>query len=174
MNYALNILSYNRIEYHQTQEDKTTWTGYADELANSCLAPVQWLFGCKKFTYLQFPDANINFNFSASDNEHTPFMSIVSKIAGVILFIPGFLLSIPLKAFAQTSEEIYLKHKIILRNSTEEEIAKLQELIQQRRDLQDDRDGCEPISCLLLTIVCTLCIIMQKSPTPPPAIFVQQ
>ncbi len=73
------------------------------------------------------------------------------------MFIPCALLAFGLHALASTNEEFRLKHNIVA--LTPDERKRLGDLIEQRKNLAKERQGCDPISCLLLSIVCALCFL---------------
>ena len=89
----------------------------------------------------------------------------IRVIIGVVVCLFGNLLAIPLMASAYSNEEIRLKHKLAIQNLKNislkrAETDQFQKLIEERQRLVKERQGCEPMSCILLSICCMLCILV--------------
>ena len=154
---------FNTVTYSRNLEDNS-WFAKAESLADACRAPSKWvaaeIWGGGK-TY-RVSDFNRSLNIAERNTPTSEGLigKIVRIAAGVILAVPGYLLSIPLMSSAFLSEEIRLKHAWSSRRLSEQEHSKLSQLIDERKKVSKEQQGCEPISCMLVSIVCLMCCLV--------------
>ncbi|MCE2982050.1 MAG: hypothetical protein LW832_00650 [Parachlamydia sp.] len=98
---------------------------------------------------------------TADTSEVHGFKKALRTIVSLATFVFGELLAAPLMSIAFQSEEIRLKHKYAVSLLTDEQYDRLKELISARQNLENERQGCEPVSiCLLSSICCLLCCLV--------------
>lgn len=161
---------YSTVEYAPELVDDS-WTSYAEAAADVCRAPGRWVAaelwgGGKKVVITSTWNDEVYFDEKSSDAES--FKRVVRFVAGLALSVFGNLLAIPFMAVAYLNEEIRLKHRVVYQMQNDlkvapEDYARLNELVEERQRLAKERQGCEPISCLLLSICCMLCYLVCKS-----------
>jgi hypothetical protein len=150
---------FNNVQYAPGLKDDT-WFGLAEEAAHVCKAPARWLegelFGAnKKYVIKPCDDGSYRKEevvVSSSDG----IRKVCRLGVGILFSSFGDALAVPFILFALNSQEIRLKH----RQLSEDEQKQLTELIDKRLTLAKERQGCEPISCLLLSICCLLCCLV--------------
>lgn len=159
--------------------ESDSWLSKFENAADVCRSPSRWFAGelwggGKKYEFkilmLQTvggaelsPSARSMICLSAIKTKAAQGMQKVLRIiVGLLLSLPGQIAAIPLMAIAYVSQEIRLKHKAVVRPLSPEETQKLKELIAERQKLAKERQGCEAISCLLLSICCLLCCLVCK------------
>jgi hypothetical protein len=160
----MNFISgfYTKVNYAQDLQDNSIF-GKAEAAADVCRAPRRWIameLGFSRKTPKFYIEQNsINKSLIAAPKAKG-LKRVVRLIMGLALFIPGEIVGSALMASAYLCKEIRLKHDFSVRPLSSRDNAKLKELIQERTRLQKERQGCEPISCMLLTVVCLLCFLV--------------
>ncbi len=153
---------YTKVNYAQDLQDNSIY-GKAEAAADVCRAPRRWIameLGFSRME-LRFFIANDLLKKSLKPvPEAEGLKRVVRLIVSLALFIPGEIVGSVLMASACLSKEIRLKHTYSVRPLTTCDKDKLKMLIQERVRLQKERQGCEPISCMLLTVVCLLCFLV--------------
>lgn len=168
---------FNTVQYDSDLQDDSVFSRL-EAAADVCRAPSRWVAteiwsGGKTYTIhhikeddeIQQDGENQNLNCEATDSKSMQgIQKVVRILAGLILSLPGQVLALALMGAAFIgSEEIRLKHKMSVRTLSEEERQKVEELIQKRQELAKERQGCEPVSCILCSICCLLCcLVCQK------------
>lgn len=162
---------FKTVQYAQELEDDS-WLSKFEAAADVCRAPYRWLESewnsenGKKYLMTCYDAQGL-----LSDELHVKevgskitqgIQKVMRVVAGLLFSLPGQIVAIPLMAVAYSSEEIRLKHKIAVRNLSDDEKQKLEELIDKRQELAKERQGCEPVSCLLFSICCLLCYLVCK------------
>lgn len=155
---------FNTVTYNKGIQDNS-WYAKAESLADACRAPAKWVAaevwgGGKTYKVTSYTDGNIECKTKKTALSEGLCGKVARVFAGAILAVPGFLLSIPLMSAAYLSEEIRLKHSFSVNKLSPEQKDRLAELIDKRLELADEKQGCEPISCMLVSIVCMLCCIV--------------
>lgn len=154
---------FNTVTYSKSLEDNS-WFAKAESLADACRAPSKWVAaeiwsGGKTYQVSDF-NRSLNIRERNTPTSEGLLGKIARVVAGVILAVPGYLLSIPLMSSAYLSEEIRLKHAWSSRKLTDKEFDRLNELIDERKAVSKEQQGCEPISCMLVSIVCLMCCLV--------------
>lgn len=148
-----------------------------ENLANTLRKPSQWI----NATWLKTNNYKIYPQFQ-SINAGGAFLGFVGEpravtfdpnwiktalriIAGVILAIPGQVFGALAMGVAYSlSKEIRLKHSASAYTLSTDEKKTLKSLIKQRQGLAKTQEKCEPISCILCSILCALLVIVCKKP----------
>jgi hypothetical protein len=122
-----------------------------------CRAPSRWvaghIWGGGKFYRV------VNEDFClvrlAFKQESSLSKKIMRVVIGVLLSLPGQIISVPLMLLAYTSKEIRLKHQFALMNLTDQQKDELHPLIHARQPLEKQR--CEGVSVRFaqLSVFCT-------------------
>lgn len=157
---------FNTAQYESGVEDDT-WLSKFEAAADVCRAPSRWLAGelwsggktyevTRRFHPVDFEAEEVD------QNDSEGFQKVMRIVMGLIFSLPGQIAAIPLMAIAYCSEEIRLKHKVTVVELSDEEKKKLADLISEREKLTAERQGCEPVSCILLTICYLLCHLACK------------
>lgn len=155
---------FSTVEYSQTMQDNG-WFSKAETAADILRAPSRWVAaevwgGGKRFKVFEKQELlHIHKDLTCKEFPEELAQGI-RKIArifiGGILSLFGQILAIPCMSLAFLSSEIRLKHKFASRELTAEERTQLRKMIDERMKLAKERQGCEPISCLL----CSICLLM--------------
>jgi hypothetical protein len=157
---------FHHVQYAKEFKDDS-WSSQLEDAAQVCRAPSRWvaeLWGEGKKYKVTFYDAD-----TLTDDIHLievqPKVSegiqkVIRTVLGILFAVPGQIAALPLMGLAYLNEEIRLKHQVAVRTMTDEDNKKLAEMIQKRLELAKERQGCEPISCLLFSICCLLCCLM--------------
>lgn len=140
--------------------------GWAERIANVCRAPRRWLaadlgIGSKEYSVTLVKD-----ELKLGENEtfrSQRLRKVVRLIVGVILSIPGEMIASSLMAAAFFSPEIRFKHKFSTYKMDDQDYEKMKQMINERQKLAKERQGCEPFSCSLVTIICLLCCLVCKA-----------
>jgi hypothetical protein len=160
MNFLNKTGFFSTVEYAPNLADNS-WCSKAEKVADVCRAPGNWVAelwaGGKKheITVVSKDEGRA----TIKDNKSEGLRKVIRVIVGLVLSIPGQLLAVPFMGIAFISDEIRLKHTVAHRNLNAAEMEKLAELIAKRQELAKSKQGCEPISCFLFSIVCLLCCI---------------
>lgn len=153
------------VQYIPSQVDnRNNVFAWAETAADVCRTPGRWLAstlwdGGRKVTVAK-DDGIIE-----GDNKEAKLgcvMKTIRTLVGLVLFIPGEIMGAKLMAFAFLSEEIRLKHKMAVTPLTQEQKERLQQLVNERQVLASEKKECDPISCVLCTMLCLLCVIASK------------
>lgn len=164
----LNTGIFNTVQYDSDIKDESFFSKL-EAAADVCRAPSRWvaseIWGGGKthmISHINQDDENQDLVCEEIDSKSMQGMhKVIRIVVGLILSLPGQALALPLTGAAIIgSEEIWLKHTMSVRTLSDEEQQKLEELIQKRQELAKDRQGCEPISCLLCSICCLLCCLV--------------
>jgi hypothetical protein len=162
INIRSNMGFFSTVYYGQGLEDNSCCS-YAETIADVCRAPSRWvasdLFGTEK-TYMIISYNENEVEVLVPNNNTEGWRKVLRVIVGLIFSIPGALMAVPFMALAYASEEIRLKHRVVANELTPEETKRLKELIDERQRLAKERQGCEPVSCLLFSICCLLCCMV--------------
>ncbi len=154
----------NTIQYAPEFKDES-WLSQFEVAADVCRAPTRWIAaefwnGGKQYFVTRL-DGQQNLSVQEIETKVTQGFQKVARIfIGIILFIPGQILAVPLMSIAYVSDEIRLKHKISVRELSDSEKQELDGLIQKRQELAKERQGCEPVTCILFSICCLLCCLV--------------
>lgn len=159
---------FSKVEYNTPELQDNSWTSKCENIADVLRAPRRWLagdcFGAGK-TFIVIKEG-LGFDDQHS-KEVKVFQKIIRDVIAIVTFIFGELFALPFMAVAFLNKEIRLKHAIAVRNLTEEEKKELQDLINQRLELAKDKQGCEPVTGLGLSFLCSItcllcCVVCRK------------
>jgi hypothetical protein len=172
--FDMNILTnfdvgfFNTVQYDLNVEDDS-FISQLEAVADVCRAPSRWVAaefweGGKTYSIKNVKEEEVDLACNDTPSKSTQGMQKAIRVfAGAILSLPGQALALAFMAAAYTNEEIRLKHTMSVRTLSDEEKEKLADLIQKRQELAKERQGCEPVSCLLFSICCLLCcLVCQK------------
>lgn len=151
---------FNKVYYVDEIKDNG-WLSQFETAADICRAPSRWV-ATELWNGSKVYEMDLDFHEPRNESQTEGIRKVIRVVLGLILAIPGQLLAIPLMGIAFLSEEIRLKHKVMVVELSKEEADKLQELITQRVNLAKEKQGCEPISCLLVSICLLLCCLVCK------------
>lgn len=157
---------FNTVQYDSDLKDDS-WFSKFENAADVCRAPARWFAteawgGGKTYTVNVIDDKG---EFACEEVESKAAQGAQKAIRiglGVLLGIVGQVLALALMGVAFISEEIRLKHKISVRTLSDDEQQKLNDFVNKRQELAKERQGCEPVSCLLCSICCLLCCLVLK------------
>lgn len=169
----LNMGIFNTVQYSQELQDDG-WFSKIEAAADVCRGPSRWLADECRGVFLRL--SGKAYTVTYVDNvvtktneiyweEEEPRLTegsqkIMRIVLGLFLSLLGQVLALPLMGIAYFSEEIRLKHKMTVKELTDEERQKLKDLIDKRQELAKERQGCEPISCFLFSIWSLLCYLV--------------
>lgn len=158
----MSCIFFSTVQYGPSLKDDS-WTSYAEAAADFCRAPGRWVAaelwdGGKKKVITALDQNRVD--VEEKTPEATGFKRAVRFIIGIATCVFGNLLALPLMAFAYLNEEIRLKHQAVHMKTSPETLKRLNELVEERQRLAKERQGCEPISCLLVSICCLLCCLV--------------
>lgn len=141
----------------------------SESIANVLRAPGRWFaaqcWNGGKMICITNKNPNSNessslVRYSQGTDPKTTMQKILRLLVGAVLSIPGHALAIPFMSFALISQEIRLKHQFSVRDLTKEENEQLKALIEERKSRANQKQGCEPITCILCSICCLLCTLV--------------
>lgn len=155
-----NTVNYSNDPSNRIPQDNS-WYAKAESLADACRAPGRWVAA-------EVWDGGVTYSVGGfmgvnAKSEYTPLADgciekMVRVALGVLLAIPGFLLSIPLMSLAFLSEEIRLKHSVSVRDLMGEEGSRFITLINKRQALAEEKkahDGeLEGRCCIIYLLLC--------------------
>ncbi len=144
-----------------------SFTQNCQNWANICRAPRRWLY--EEFTGRGAIELSVNTErpdyvvaqFAEVEKPSQGLRKAARVVAGLGLFLFGELLALPLMGCAYLSKEIRLKQIGTLRTLSAEEIVELKKLVDDRRSLAAQRQGCDPVSCSIVSSLCSIvCLLM--------------
>lgn len=153
---------FSAIQYAPQIKSNPSFLTYAENAADFCRAPVRWVSeiwgGGQKYVIPMTGRLEI------IPNESKGLQKLVRLVLGAILCIPGFIAGAAFMGIAYINEEIRLKHKCVTVNMTQEESARLRQLVEER-NATPERKGCDPITCSLCSLVCLVAAILYNLPS---------
>lgn len=151
---------FQTVRYEGVPTDKSL-TAMAERLADAFDAPRQWLVGSNRHVVKQ---EGSDFKAETYPTKSSGLRELIRKVFG-LMFVSGSCFAAPFKLFALTNPEIRMKHEVAKKTISAEGKQQLADAIKERAKLSSERQGCEPISCSLCTIICLLCSISSQRAT---------
>lgn len=146
------------------------WLNLAEEAANVCRAPRRWLsadlLGAQKHWVVMGCSKDQLEKQEMAPDVSQGIRKVIRVVLSLFLALPGELAGAFFMAIAYINPEIRLKHQAAVRDLTVEERQKLADFIQARQKLAEERQGCDPITCLLCSICCMMCSLVSKKRRP--------
>lgn len=144
--------------------------GYAESAANICRAPRRWFLTDCGFANKEHYVSLVNGQLETSSKETAKskgLQKVIRMIFSAVFIIPGEMFGTSLMSAAYLSSRVRQKHAFTEKQLNTQEQAELKKKLEESKKLSDQRQGCEPISCLLCSILFTLCCCMHSAKGTP-------
>lgn len=158
------MLSFDSVEYAPSLLDRSSLTAFAERGAHLFSSPGRWIYqelnwgGKVNIIHCNNGELTIESSSPKSEGAQKAF-----RIAmGVLFFLPATFAAIILNFMARQNREVFLKQKFVHETLSFEEKTELKELIGKRQQLANQKQGCEPVTCSLCSIICLLYFIAFK------------
>lgn len=149
---------FNTVQYDSNLIDNS-FASLMENVADKCRAPCRWIARTEPYILYE----NWICGALVRRKEPTNWKRVVTVVVGLILAVPGQVLgTFAMAAAYGLSKEIRLKHAISVRKLTRLEAIEIRDLIIARQASATKTEKCDPISCLLCSILCCLCVLSCK------------